>query len=93
LEFPIKKIGTGFLILYQETNSPMKHYFDAVDGDVIKSQNLFAIYDAIIGWNGTLNYLESGKGYMIKSRKDQSFKYPSYLSQFGKVNTGKQTTV
>jgi hypothetical protein len=35
--------------------------FDATDGDVIKSQNLFAIYDAIIGWNGTLSYLEAGK--------------------------------
>ena len=72
----------------QLTNEALA-YFDAVDGDVIKSQNLFAIYDPIIGWNGTLNYLESGKGYMIKSTKDQTFKYPSYLSQFAKVTTGK----
>jgi hypothetical protein len=72
----------------QLTNEALA-YFDAVDGDVIKSQNLFAIYDPIIGWNGTLNYLESGKGYMIKSTKEQTFKYPSYLSQFGKVSTGK----
>lgn len=56
-------------------------YFDAVDGDVIKSQNLFAIYDPIVGWNGTLNYLESGEGYMIKSSKEQSFGYPSYLNK------------
>jgi len=72
----------------QLTNEALA-YFDAVDGDVIKSQNLFAIYDPIIGWNGTLNYLESGKGYMIKSTKEQTLKYPSYLSQFGKVSTGK----
>lgn len=71
----------------QLTNEALA-YFDAVDGDVIKSQNLFAIYDPIIGWNGTLNYLEAGKGYMLKSSKDQTFdfKYPIYL---GNSATGK----
>jgi hypothetical protein len=29
------------------------------------------IYDPIVGWNGTLNYLESGTGYMIKSSKSK----------------------
>jgi Concanavalin A-like lectin/glucanases superfamily len=55
--------------------------FDAVEGDVIKSQNLFAIFDPILAWNGTLKYLEAGKGYMIKSSSDQLFSYPSYLSK------------
>jgi hypothetical protein len=64
-------------------------YFDAVDGDVIKSQNLFAIYDPLVGWNGTLNYLEAGKGYMIKSSKTQTFKYPSYLSTNVKLLSAK----
>jgi hypothetical protein len=76
------ELASLFFIRKPTTNEALA-YFDAVDGDVIKSQNLFAIYDPIIGWNGTLNYLESGKGYMIKSTKDQIFKYPSYLSQFG----------
>jgi hypothetical protein len=39
-----------------------------------------------VGWNGTLNYLESGTGYMIKSSKEQSFTYPSYLAKAGKFN-------
>ena len=56
-------------------------YFDASDGDVIKSQNLFAIYDPKSGWNGTLQYLEDGKGYMLKSTKKQPFKYPIYLAK------------
>jgi hypothetical protein len=72
----------------QLTNEALA-YFDAADGDVIKSQNLFAIYDPIVGWNGTLNYLESGKGYMIKSSKAQTFKYPSYLSKTSKLQSGK----
>ncbi|PXY46028.1 laminin G [Flavobacterium hydrophilum] len=66
-------------------------YFDAADGDVIKSQNLFAIYDPLVGWNGTLNYLEAGKGYMIKSSKAQTFKYPGYLANTAKNKTAKIT--
>ncbi|SHG43180.1 Por secretion system C-terminal sorting domain-containing protein [Flavobacterium segetis] len=68
----------------QQTNEALA-YFEATDGDVVKSQNLFAIYDPLIGWNGTLNYLESGKGYMIKSSKAQTFKYPSYLANTRKL--------
>jgi hypothetical protein len=64
----------------QSTNEALA-YFDAVDGDVIKSQNLFAIYDPINGWNGTLNYLVSGTGYMIKSSSNQTFTYPNYLAK------------
>ncbi len=56
-------------------------YFDAVDGDVIKSQTQFAIYDPILGWNGSLKYLEAGKGYMLKSSKDQTFRFPAYLAK------------
>ncbi len=55
-------------------------YFDAEEGDVIKSQNSFAIYDALNGWKGTLNYLVAGNGYMMKSSKDQNFEYPTYLA-------------
>lgn len=66
-------------------------YFDAADGDVIKSQNLFAIYDPLVGWNGTLNYLEAGKGYMIKSSKAQNFKYPGYLGNTAKNTNAKNT--
>jgi hypothetical protein len=64
----------------QATNEALA-YFDAVDGDVIKSQNLFAIFDPINGWNGTLIYLETGTGYMIKSSKDQTLTYPRYLNK------------
>jgi hypothetical protein len=75
-----------------EANRPTNEalaFFEASDGDVIKSQNLFAIYDPIIGWSGTLTYLEAGKGYMIKSSKDQLFEYPSYLSNSGKNENDK----
>jgi hypothetical protein len=56
--------------------------FNAQDGNVIKSQNLFAIYDAINGWSGTLNYLEEGQGYMLKSSENQTLIYPNYFGRF-----------
>ena len=77
--FPIKTNWNWLpypLLGNQATNEALA-YFDAVDGDVIKSQNLFAIFDPINGWNGTLNYLEAGSGYMIKSSKVQNFSYPN----------------
>ncbi len=52
-------------------------FFDASNGDVIKDQFNFAIYNTNSGWRGTLNYLEANKGYMLKSSKTQSLKYPN----------------
>ncbi len=37
--------------------------------DIIKSQQKFAVYDNVIGWMGSLDYLEPGKGYMINVSK------------------------
>ena len=37
--------------------------------DMIKSQQKFAVYDNVIGWMGSLDYLEPGKGYMINVSK------------------------
>ena len=56
--------------------------FDAHEGDVIKSQNQFAIYDEVNGWSGTLNYLEANKGYMLRSSQEQIFTYPRFLWDF-----------
>jgi hypothetical protein len=60
--------------------------YQATDGDVVKSQNLFAIYDQLNGWIGSLFYLEESKGYMLKSGIDQLFQYPNY---FGKSSNSK----
>ncbi|WP_299054917.1 LamG-like jellyroll fold domain-containing protein [uncultured Polaribacter sp.] len=63
-------------------------FYDTSDGDVIKDQFNFAIYDQNSGWRGSLDYLESGKGYMIKSGKTQVFKYPdATIAQRREVST------
>lgn len=89
--FPIKENWNwlAYPLASNQTTNEALAYFDAADGDVIKSQNLFAIYDPIIGWNGTLKYLEAGKGYMIKSTKVQTFKYPDNLER---SKTGKSVS-
>ncbi len=81
--FPVKKNWNWlpFPLPGNRLLSESMAYFDAVDGDVIKSQTQFAIFDPILGWNGSMKYLESGKGYMLKSSKDQTFRFPSYLAK------------
>ncbi len=48
------------------------------DGDVIKAQQGFAMYDGY-EWNGSLKSLTPGQGYMIQSAaaSDRSFEYPT----------------
>ncbi|NMM49539.1 LamG-like jellyroll fold domain-containing protein [Marinigracilibium pacificum] len=49
-------------------------------GDMIKSQNKFAMYDASFGWVGSLKNLNANEGYMIYSSKVASFYYPETSS-------------
>ena len=53
---------------------------DAQPGDLIKSQSAFAIFDGSNGWIGTLAYLNSGEGYMLRASNTQTFSYPPYFS-------------
>ena len=52
-------------------------FYNPTDGDVIKDQYTFAIYDTNSGWSGTLNYMQSNRGYMIKSGASQTLNYPN----------------
>jgi hypothetical protein len=49
----------------------------SIPGDLIKSQMNFSVYASeSLGWLGTLNTLNEGKGYMLKSALDQTLIYP-----------------
>jgi hypothetical protein len=41
--------------------------YDAINGDVFKSQYAFAVYDDILGWIGNLDFLKPTEGYMFKT--------------------------
>ncbi|TRX68016.1 T9SS type A sorting domain-containing protein [Flammeovirga kamogawensis] len=66
-------------------------YYEASNGDLIKGQDRFAIYDEFSGWVGTLSFLKRGEGYMLKSNgSSQQFSYPKVFSnarQKGDSNT------
>lgn len=60
---------------------------EASEGDVLKSQDDFAILsrDASgnLVWKGTLRYLEANRGYMLKrtAKTDATFYYPCYYAE------------
>ena len=64
----------------------LSEYTDqASEGDVIKSQDEFAIAtntSSGLVWKGTLKFMEASKGYMMKRNGDESviFSYPLYYS-------------
>lgn len=59
---------------------------NATNGDMVKSQSQFALYDENIGWVGSLTALLPGKGYMFRSGANSTFAYPR-SAMFGKKNT------
>ena len=69
-------------------NLPVQHALsdyssDGSEGDVIKSQDAFAVASMTsqgLVWKGTLQFMEAGKGYMLKRKSAQptTFFYPDY---------------
>lgn len=47
------------------------------DGDVIKGQRTFAVYQQGLGWAGSLDFLEPTEGYMIKLANGGTLAYPN----------------
>ena len=60
-------------------NEAMASYLGAKNGDVIKGQSSFAMYQSGMDWNGSLHYMKPGEGYMYKSldTTSKSFFYPA----------------
>lgn len=59
---------------------------NAVSGDLVKSQTQFAVYDASIGWVGSLTTMIPNVGYMYRSGANATFAYPK-SAMFGKKAT------
>ena len=55
----------------------------ATEGDIVKSQDAFAVASRTANglvWKGSLQYMEAGKGYMMKRQADSeaTFRYPQF---------------
>ena len=65
-------------------------FYNPSDGDVIKDQYTFAIYDTNSGWSGTLNYMQSNRGYMMKSGASQTLNYPNSVNAAKSDSSGQE---
>ncbi len=52
-------------------------------GDVIRGQKAFAMYDANMGWIGSLQYMEPHHGYKYYAASYKSFNYPAGSAVLG----------
>jgi len=74
-------VGLPYIANRNLTINEALAYLDAQDGDLLKSQSQFAIYDRVSkSWKGSLTSLTVGEGYMIKTSKAQVFRYPPYAN-------------
>ncbi|MFA9212672.1 MAG: T9SS type A sorting domain-containing protein, partial [Candidatus Methylacidiphilales bacterium] len=78
--------GWNWLGFVSQRNLSISEAFSsltATSGDLIKSQNQFALYDVNIGWVGSLTALIPNKGYMYRAGAAGNFAYPK-SAMFGK---------
>ena len=77
---PIKlDSGWNWIGFISQRNLSVAEAFSSLSstsGDIVKSQNQFAIYDATLGWVGSLTALLPSSGYMYKSATNTNFTYP-----------------
>ena len=78
-------IGYTPMINLPVTTALTEYSNDAVDGDLVKCRELFAMYSKTGNsgyWMGTLKYMRPGEGYMLhrKGKGDVTFTYPFYES-------------
>ncbi len=66
----------GFISNKNLTISEALGNYNAVTGDLIKSQYQFAYYDNLTGWSGSLTHMKPTMGYMLKSSGTSTFNYP-----------------
>ena len=71
--------GWNFIGYIPTMNIPIETALSSLNSttnDLIKSQTNFAMYDAALGWIGSLTYLAPGEGYMLYSQNADVLIYP-----------------
>jgi hypothetical protein len=68
----------GFTPQYKMTVASALAYHSPQEGDILKSQTQFAMYSEMMGWIGSLKYMQPFEGYMYYSENSSNvnFKYP-----------------
>ena len=77
----------GFISLRNQSVKEALGNLNPTDGDLIKAQSQFAVYDPTLGWIGSLQTMIPGQGYMYNTVNDNSFVYPfAGMFKSGKIN-------
>jgi len=66
----------GYVPQYNISVNEALASYNPVEGDLIKSQHAFSMFYDRIGWIGSLNVLEPGKGYMLHASDSSKLIYP-----------------
>ncbi|MGB1017673.1 MAG: LamG-like jellyroll fold domain-containing protein [Chitinophagales bacterium] len=77
----------GFISVRNQSVAQALGNLNPTNGDIIKAQSQFAVYDNTLGWVGSLQTMKPGTGYMFYTTVASSFVYPA-VGQFkyGTVN-------
>lgn len=59
-----------------DVNTALSGFTSVTQDDIIKSQTAFAMYDANMGWLGSLQYMKPNEGYMLKAQNAGTLTYP-----------------
>jgi hypothetical protein len=68
--------------------------YEASEGDIIKSQDAFAMYAIKIGWVGSLQFLEQGEGYMLyrNGTTSANLRYPDNSGSMSEQKSAEAAT-
>ena len=69
----------GYPLRSQTTISEALSSLTITDGDLLKSQQEFSVYNDVLGWIGSLDFMTPGKGYMLQSSVVDTLIYPSNI--------------
>lgn len=73
----------GYPVAVTQTVSDALSNLAADDGDLLKSQTHFSVYDGEDGWFGGLLHLTPGQGYMYNGEQPHSFQYHNGRTMVG----------
>ncbi|MEH0154467.1 LamG-like jellyroll fold domain-containing protein [Limibacter armeniacum] len=66
----------GFIPQVSMTVAEALNGISPIEGDLIKSQNAFSLYNPLYGWVGSLQTLTPREGYMLYTGKEATLTYP-----------------
>ena len=66
----------GFLPQFRMTLEDALVSMNPQEGDLIKTEDHFAMYSSSVGWVGSLAEMEPGQGYMLYSSADATLEFP-----------------